>query len=49
MSASKGKPVPPANTKNQTQSKKGAEVKPAKKEWSAEDYVSATVPVEEVR
>ena len=49
MSASKGKAVPVSNTKNQTQSKKGAEVKPVKKEWTAEDYVSATVPVEEVR
>lgn len=49
MSASKGKPAPAAPVKNQPQTKKGAETKPVHKVWAAEDYVTANVPVEEVR
>lgn len=47
MSASKAKPVatpakqaPPANTKSQINNKKQPDVKPAKKAWAAEDYVT---------
>lgn len=49
MSVAKGKPAPVSNNKNQPQSKKGQDTKPVKKEWAAEDYVSPTVSIEEVR
>jgi hypothetical protein len=49
MSASKGKPAPPTNTKSQINNKKQPEVKPAKKVWAAEDYVSGNTSIEEVK
>lgn len=49
MSASKGKPAPPTNNKNQINNKKQPEVKPVKKAWAAEDYVNANTTVEEVK
>ena len=40
MNGAKGKVAPPPANKNQPPAKKGVEVKQAKKEWSAQDYVS---------
>ena len=39
----------PASSKNQTQSKKGSQIKSVKKGWTVDDYVSEYVSAEEVR
>jgi centrin-1 len=49
MSVAKGKAAPVSNNKNQPQPKKGQDTKPVKREWAAEDYVSPTVSIDEVR
>lgn len=56
MSASKPKPVAtpakpaaPTNGKSQINNKKQPEVKPAKKAWAAEDYVTNNSTIEEIR
>lgn len=49
MSVAKSKATPVQANKNQPPAKKAPEAKPAKKEWAAENYVSANVSIEEVR
>lgn len=45
MSVPRGKAAPAPNNKNQPAAKKVEEVKPVKKGWAAEDYVSPSVSV----
>ena len=49
MYGAKGKTAPAPANKNQPPAKKGAEVKQAKREWSAQDYVTESVSLEEVK
>ena len=49
MSGTRGRGAPAANTRNRTPAKKGQDNKQVKKEWAAEDYVSESVSIEEVR
>lgn len=45
MYGAKGKTNTVAANKNQAQVKKGQQAKPVKREWNAQDYVSASVSV----
>ena len=49
MYGAKGKTAQVPVIKNQPPIKKGVEAKPVKKEWSAQDYVSEKVSLEEVK
>ena len=49
MSGTRGRGAPATSGRNQPPAKKGQDVKQGKKEWAAEDYVSESVSLEEVR
>ena len=49
MSGTRGRGAPAVSNRNQPQPKKGQDNKQVKKQWAAEDYVTETVSIEEVR
>ena len=49
MSGARGKGAPVSNNRNQPPAKKGQDSKGGKKEWAAEDYVTESISIEEVR
>lgn len=49
MSGTRGRGAPVSNNRNQPPAKKGQDAKQGKKEWAAEDYVTESVSIDEVR